>query len=227
MEALYLVKIGEILLKLGNRREFEERLKTQIKRRLAGIPHRVEIYPGRFFVRVDEERAAEAEFVLSRTPGVNGYARAIKTEKTVEAVIEAALKVAAGRVAAGKRSFKAESRRSDKSFPLGSFELSAEIGEKVLEAFIILSSRSTPSCASEPTSSPIPSPVCAAFPSAPEGRASSSFPAASTRPWQDTSWRAADSPSRPSISTPIPIRRWKPATRYAASPASSPPIPGV
>jgi thiamine biosynthesis protein ThiI len=135
MEALYLVKIGEILLKLGNRREFEERLKTQIKRRLAGIPHRVEIYPGRFFVRVDEERAAEAEFVLSRTPGVNGYARAIKTEKTVEAVIEAALKVAAGRVAAGKRSFKAESRRSDKSFPLGSFELSAEIGEKVLEAF--------------------------------------------------------------------------------------------
>ena len=30
MEALYLIKIGEILLKLGNRKEFEDRLRTQI-----------------------------------------------------------------------------------------------------------------------------------------------------------------------------------------------------
>ncbi len=137
MDALYLIKIGEILLKLGNRKEFENRLREQLNRRFAavGIDRRVEIFPGRYFVLVPEEKAALAEYVLSRTPGVNGYARAIKTEKTVDAVIAAALEVARGRVAQGRRSFKAESRRSDKSFPLGSFELSAEIGSKVLEAF--------------------------------------------------------------------------------------------
>jgi len=137
MDALYLIKIGEILLKLGNRKEFENRLREQLNRRFAavGIDRRVEIFPGRYFVLVPEEKAALAEYVLSRTPGVNGYARAIKTEKTVDAVLAAALEVAAKRVAQGKRSFKAESRRSDKSFPLGSFELSAEIGSKVLEAF--------------------------------------------------------------------------------------------
>jgi tRNA uracil 4-sulfurtransferase len=84
---------------------------------------------------VPEECARKAEFVLARTPGVNGFARAIKTEKTVDAVLAAALEVARARVAEGKKSFKAESRRSDKSFPLGSFELSAEIGSRVLDAF--------------------------------------------------------------------------------------------
>jgi thiamine biosynthesis protein ThiI len=134
MDALYLVKIGEILLKLGNRKEFEERLRGQLNKRLAGIPHSVNIMPGRYFVSVPEERAEDAEFILSRTPGVNGYARAHKTEKTLEAVYAAAIEVAKERVAAGLLRFKAESRRSDKSFPLGSFELSAEIGAQVLDA---------------------------------------------------------------------------------------------
>ena len=135
MDAFYLVKIGEILLKLGNRKEFEDRLRSQLNRRLAFMPHKVEAYPGRYFVSVPEEAAADAEFVLARCPGVNGYARARKVEKSVEAVLAAAVEVARGRLASGRRSFKAESRRSDKSFPLGSFELSAEIGARVLAAF--------------------------------------------------------------------------------------------
>ncbi len=135
MEAFYLIKIGEILLKLGNRKEFEDRLLAQLNRRLSFMPHKVERYPGRYFVTVPEERAADAEFVLSRTPGVNGYARARKVEKSVEAVAAAALEVARGRLASGRRSFKVESRRSDKSFPLGSFELSAELGARILDAF--------------------------------------------------------------------------------------------
>jgi thiamine biosynthesis protein ThiI len=137
MDLLYLIKIGEILLKLGNRREFEDRLRSQLNHRLAavGIDRRVEVFPGRLFVLIPEEKAAAAEYVLARTPGVNGFARAIRTEKTVDAVIAAALKTAGDCVAKGKSSFKAESRRSDKSFPLGSFELSAEIGTRVLAAF--------------------------------------------------------------------------------------------
>jgi thiamine biosynthesis protein ThiI len=137
MDAFYLIKIGEILLKTGNRKEFEDRLRSQISSRLeaAGIARKVEMYPGRYFVTVPEERADDAEFVLARTPGINGYARAIKTEKSVEAVLAAAIEVARVRYQAGLRRFKAESRRSDKSFPLGSFELSAQIGAAILEAF--------------------------------------------------------------------------------------------
>jgi thiamine biosynthesis protein ThiI len=135
MDAFYLVKIGEILLKLGNRKEFEDRLRSQLNRRLEGIAHKVELYPGRYFVTVSEEYAAAAEYMLSRMPGVNGYARAFKVEKRVDAVFAAALQVAGQAVARGERRFKAESRRSDKSFALGSFELSAEIGAQVLAAY--------------------------------------------------------------------------------------------
>jgi thiamine biosynthesis protein ThiI len=136
MDAFFLIKIGEILLKLGNRKEFEDRLRSDLNKRFsaAGIAHKLEMFPGRYFITVPEERSADAQAILSRTPGVNGYARAIKTEKSVEAVIAAAIEVARGRVAQGKLRFKAESRRSDKSFPLGSFELSARIGEFVLAA---------------------------------------------------------------------------------------------
>lgn len=137
MEAFYLIKIGEILLKLGNRKEFEDRLRSQLHKRFgaAGMAHKIEMFPGRYFVTVPEESAEDAEFLLSRTPGVNGYARAIKVGKSVDAVLAAAVEVARGRIASGNKSFKAESRRSDKSFPLGSFELSARIGDAVLEAF--------------------------------------------------------------------------------------------
>jgi tRNA uracil 4-sulfurtransferase len=137
MDAFYLIKIGEILLKLGNRKEFEDRLRSQLNERLrkAGIPHKIEMYPGRYFVTVPEERSAETELILSRTPGVNGYARAKKTEKSLDAVLAAAVEVARERLSRGLVRFKAESRRSDKSFVLGSFELSAKIGEVVLAAF--------------------------------------------------------------------------------------------
>jgi tRNA uracil 4-sulfurtransferase len=136
MDAFYLIKIGEILLKLGNRKEFEDRLRSQLNARLtrADMPHKIEMTPGRYFLTVPEERAGEAERILARTPGVNGYARAIKTEKRLDLVLDAAIEVARGRVAQGKTRFKAESRRSDKSFALGSFELSAKIGEVILDA---------------------------------------------------------------------------------------------
>ena len=117
MDALYLIKIGEILLKLGNRREFEDRLHSHLHRRLtsAEIPNKVEMYPGRYFVTLPEERSADAERIFSRTPGINGYARAHQDQKRSTPSWR-------GRgsrprpPSLGKRSFKAESRRSDKSF---------------------------------------------------------------------------------------------------------------
>lgn len=134
MEIVFLVKLGEILLKLGNRKEFEDRLKFDLKRRLEGRATRVEFFPGRIYVEPMEGREAEVEAVLSRIPGVNGFARAYRVRKTPAAVFEASLAVAEAMAAAGMRRFKAESRRSDKSFPLTSYELSRDIGAVVLEA---------------------------------------------------------------------------------------------
>jgi thiamine biosynthesis protein ThiI len=134
MDSVYLVKIGEILLKLGNRKEFEDKLKHDLARRLEGRAGRIEYFPGRIFIEAREGAEAEVEAVLSKTPGINGFARAWRVRKTPEAVFEAGLAIAAEAEAAGLRRFKAESRRSDKSFPLGSYELSRDIGAAVLAA---------------------------------------------------------------------------------------------
>lgn len=135
MERIYLVKVGEILLKLGNRREFEGRLKAELKRRLEGAAAGVDYYPGRFFIRPLEGMDARIEKILSRTPGVNGFARAIKTDKTPEAVMTASLVVAEEQRSAGLKRFKAEARRSDKSFPLNSYEIARDIGAAVTDKY--------------------------------------------------------------------------------------------
>jgi len=134
MDTVYLVKIGEILLKLGNRKEFEARLKADLKRRLEGKAARIDYRPGRIFIEARPGAEAEVEAILARVPGINGFARAWRVEKTPEAVFEAAVAVAREAASAGKRRFKAESRRSDKSFPLTSYELSRDIGAAATDA---------------------------------------------------------------------------------------------
>ncbi|MCX7025455.1 MAG: tRNA 4-thiouridine(8) synthase ThiI [Spirochaetes bacterium] len=133
MDIIYLIKIGEIILKLGNRREFEDRLRYDLKRRLSGIPARIEISVGRYFLHTGEEHAPAVELILSRTPGVNGFAKAFKREKNMDEIAAAAVLAAREASDGGASSFKVESRRSDKSFPLDSYAISAAVGEIILE----------------------------------------------------------------------------------------------
>lgn len=135
MDALFLIKIGEIRLKDGNRAEFENRLKRDLKRRLSSFHSELTSRENRYYLKVDEENAARAEFALSRTPGINGWARAVKVPKTMERITGAALDAMASLVAHGASSFKVESRRSDKGFPLDSYGISRELGGAILERF--------------------------------------------------------------------------------------------
>ena len=134
MDILYLIKPGEILLKKENQREFSRRLIQELKARLSPISVRIEEFPGRFFLFVDETKAERCEFVLSHCPGLNGFARTRLCLKNYAPILDAALAEAVQRAAEGKRSFKVEVRRSDKSFPLGSYELAAKLGEEILNA---------------------------------------------------------------------------------------------
>ena len=54
--------------------------------------------------------------------------------RVLEKAVDVALAEAEERVGEGKARFKVEVRRSDKSFPLGSYELAAKLGEEILNA---------------------------------------------------------------------------------------------
>ncbi len=132
MRSFFLIKPGEIELKLGNKREFIQRLKEQIHLRLKGIQFELEEYPGRFFLSIDEEYTELALFVLQHCPGVNGVARAIKTIKQPEAVVAAAIQCAREQSRRGAKTFKVETRRSDKSFPLDSYGTTVSAADAIL-----------------------------------------------------------------------------------------------
>lgn len=139
-EALFLIKPGELTLKGENRKKFESQLKWDVKRRLSGIPNRMDLHTGRYYLTVDQADEAAAAAVLSRLPGISSYARVVRTEKSIEAILDAAASLtAAGPLARGELTFKAEARRADKSFPLDSHAICIAVGDRLRTDFPQLS----------------------------------------------------------------------------------------
>ena len=66
--------------------------------------------------------------------GIAAVARAVPCEKTVDAIVEAARTYLADAFAVAK-SFKVESKRADKMFPMNSIQLSQAVGGDLAELF--------------------------------------------------------------------------------------------
>jgi thiamine biosynthesis protein ThiI len=86
------------------------------------------------YITCAEERAVQVEDVLSRLMGIAGWAQARTCEKTVDAVLAACAKEGKRLKQSGAESFKVEARRTDKSFPLSSYEICCAAGDAVRSA---------------------------------------------------------------------------------------------
>lgn len=136
MQEVILVKLGEIVLKGLNRRTFEDRLLKNIRRRIARAGN-FEVYSmqSTIYIEPKDEDADidEAEERISKIFGVIGYARACVCEKGMDAITKMAPEYLNDTLA-GFKTFKVESKRADKKFPLGSMEISREVGAALLRA---------------------------------------------------------------------------------------------
>jgi len=131
---IYLIKLGELTLKGGNREEFEFQLRKNIQAQLKGNSAVVTMTNGRFFARCPPEKGLAVEEALSRVIGLAGWAKARSCDKTIEAVFAVCVLEAQEMYAAGARTFKIEARRADKTFPLDSYGIMREAGGAVLDA---------------------------------------------------------------------------------------------
>jgi len=135
-----LIRYGEIGLKGKNRRDFENRLVKNIKTALRGIQVKpTEITHGRMFVPLPEngaERRGVAER-LQKVFGIVSISPAIKTASSVEAIQDGANQVLADAINSLKSedalTFKVETRRADKSFPVNSMDMSKNLGAYLLD----------------------------------------------------------------------------------------------
>lgn len=136
MKEIFLLKLGEIVLKGANKRQFENRLRQNVRRRMKPYGHfNVYILQSTVYVEPEDSDADldEAWEACRSIFGVVSLCRCRPCEKTVEAIYQA-VEGYLGDDLEAAASFKVESKRSDKQFPLTSIALSQEIGGRLAES---------------------------------------------------------------------------------------------
>ncbi len=135
MESVVIIRYAEIHLKGKNRGYFERVFTVNIERALRGISHELHRIGGRYLIADFRQDCAEEILSrLSRVFGIHSYSLGYLTENSVEEIYSAAQIVAPQ-----SGSFKVETHRADKKYPLTSMELNAEIGAKLLSERKVLS----------------------------------------------------------------------------------------
>ena len=137
MHEIILCKLGEVVLKGLNRRSFEMKLMSNIRRRTQRYG-KFKIYSRQSTIYVEpaEETCdlAAAYDACKKVFGIIAIARAVPCPKEKEAIFATAKEYLGPALLAAK-SFKVESKRSDKSFPMGSIQLSQWVGGALHDAF--------------------------------------------------------------------------------------------
>jgi len=134
-----LIKYGEIALRGNNRSMFENRLCSAIVKSLCSHSYSVTKEQGRILIeKKDKTDGLDYDFVVARVRlimGIVGICPAIKIEnQDIENLKSVALSYIKQVAPEAGFSFKVESKRSDKRYPLKSNEISALIGERIFES---------------------------------------------------------------------------------------------
>ena len=131
MEKIVIIRYAEIHLKGKNRGYFERVFSVNLERALRGLRHELRRTSGRYLVEAfDEEELDEICGRVSRVFGVHSYSVGYKVASEMEAIFQA-VKL----VAPAEGTFKVETHRADKKFPLTSMQLNAQIGGKLLAEY--------------------------------------------------------------------------------------------
>jgi tRNA uracil 4-sulfurtransferase len=134
---LVVVRYSEIFLKGQNRAFFEGRLLRNARSALRALPGScVQRLHGRFLVEPGEAGARRAIERLRRVFGIASLSPAHVAPADLDALAAAAVELARAEAErrGGRPSFKVETRRADKRFPLPSPIVSREIGSRIYEA---------------------------------------------------------------------------------------------
>ena len=137
MNDILLLKLGEIVLKGLNRRSFEQKLVGNVRRRLLGLGNfRVSCMQSTIYVEPEDDSAdMDAAFeAMQDVFGIVKISRAAACEKDKCAIVRLAVDYLKDDMLRAK-SFKVESKRSDKRFPMTSIQLSQYVGGELAEAF--------------------------------------------------------------------------------------------
>ncbi len=129
MKKVVIIRYGEIYLKGKNRGFFERALENNLLRALQGIEHEFIKQSGRYLVtNFRDEESDEIIERLQKVFGAHTLSLAYETKSDLESIFEAAKLHLRP-----QGTFKVESHRGDKKYPLTSVEISKKLGAMILE----------------------------------------------------------------------------------------------
>ena len=135
MDRVISVSLGEVALKGLNRGYFENKLEKHIRNitKQYGSPKTYR-EQGKMYIEAEERYISQIIKALKKVFGIVYISPCIRIDKNMESIEHAAL-VALGEAIEENniKTFKVETRRVDKSFPLKSPEVSREIGAILLQ----------------------------------------------------------------------------------------------
>ncbi len=128
MEKVIIIRYSEIFLKGKNRGFFERALETNVHRALKGYTYQFIKQSGRYFVRDFDGAQIDAIIEkLQKVFGVHTLSIALETASDMDSLFEASKLLIRD-----SGTFKVESHRGDKKYPLNSIEISKELGGRIL-----------------------------------------------------------------------------------------------
>ncbi len=128
MEKVIIIRYAEIHLKGKNRGWFERVFVVNMEKSLKGLKHEIRRHSGRYLIENFEE--GDTQTILERLKkvfGIHSYSVALKVSSDLDSIFSAAKQVCFD-----EGTFKVETHRADKTFPLNSMQISAEIGGRLL-----------------------------------------------------------------------------------------------
>ena len=136
MKEIFLLKLGEIVLKGANKRQFEDKLRQNVRRRMKPYGNfDVYIMQSTVYVEpMDDEADVDGAWDACHAIfGLVSLCRCRACEKNLDSIFDA-IEEYLGDDLDCAESFKVESKRSDKAFPMTSIAISQEIGGRLAEA---------------------------------------------------------------------------------------------
>ncbi|NLW23363.1 MAG: tRNA 4-thiouridine(8) synthase ThiI [Tissierellia bacterium] len=135
MERVLSISFGEIALKGKNRKYFEDKLISRIKKAIEGTDYkRIYKEQGKIYIESLEDDIAPVIARLRKVFGIVYISPCIRVEKDMEEIEKAVIKIMEEKKAkATVNTFKVKTNRVDKNFPMKSPDISRKMGGVILK----------------------------------------------------------------------------------------------
>ncbi|HIT50392.1 MAG TPA: tRNA 4-thiouridine(8) synthase ThiI, partial [Candidatus Pelethenecus faecipullorum] len=126
-----LVRFGDLTLKGKNQKEFLHRLYALVDRKMADLKVKIEKTYDRIYIHLNGEAVDTVLKRLDYVSGISSYSLVAKCDNELETIKKTALDLMKELVQE-ETSFKVETKRANKQYPLTSLAISKEVSAYVL-----------------------------------------------------------------------------------------------